>query len=619
MNNFLRITLVTWFMGLSGLQAQESYMLNYDNVEVRAVTQDIARFAKKTIILDPRVKGKVTIFSDSLLDQEQVWQVYLRTIQVNGFSAINEGNIIRIIPDNEATRDSNDPTQNADYVTKILLLNNRSADELLPMLKPIVGRQASLSSIASINSILLVDRKSNVDRIELLLEELDEDDTAKISIIKLNNLSSVEAVRILDKLKLQSNPTINNFIAIPFTQSNSVILSANKVVSKNVESTLRVLDEDVQNDGTVAVIYLKYAKADEVASIVNTVSSTFAADSDSQKPVVTYHEKTNSLIVSSEGSNLDLIRNLVAKIDIRRAQVLVEAIIVELSENAAKNLGIEAIFSGSDDDGNQIPIGITRFPSSNSPDLLAITGNSVQGGDDATLSAIATNSLLNTQGLVAGFGSIDSDGDSFVGIINAIAEDQNSNILSTPSIIAMDNEPANLVIGQEIPITIGESLGANNANPFRTTSRQEVGVKLSITPQINEGNSVILDIKQEVSGVAGALTGGSDIITNKRTIETTVLVDNNQIIVLGGLIDDDIQETINRVPVLGQIPILGRLFRSSSKSVIRRNLTVFLRPKILADSKSVNQISLEKYNFIKAEGLLNESREEIIDLSEDQD
>ena len=619
MNILLRITLMVWLMGLSGLQAQESYMLNYDNVEVRAVTQDIARFAKKTIILDPRVKGKVTIFSDSLLDQEQVWQVYLRTIQVNGFSAINEGNIVRIIPDNEATRDSNDPTQNADYVTKILLLNNRSADELLPMLKPIVGRQASLSSIASINSILLVDRKSNVDRIELLLEELDEDDTAKISIIKLNNLSSVEAVRILDKLKLQSNPTINNFIAIPFTQSNSVILSANKVVSKNVESTLRVLDEDVQNDGTVAVIYLKYAKADEVASIVNTVSSTFAADSDSQKPVVTYHEKTNSLIVASEGSNLDLIRNLVAKIDIRRAQVLVEAIIVELSENAAKNLGIEAIFSGSDDDGNQIPIGITRFPSSKSPDLLAITGNSVQGGDDATLSAIATNSLLNTQGLVAGFGSIDSDGDSFVGIINAIAEDQNSNILSTPSIIAMDNEPANLVIGQEIPITIGESLGANNANPFRTTSRQEVGVKLSITPQINEGNSVILDIKQEVSGVAGALTGGSDIITNKRTIETTVLVDNNQIIVLGGLIDDDIQETINRVPVLGQIPILGRLFRSSSKSVIRRNLTVFLRPKILADSKSVNQISLEKYNFIKAEGLLNESREEIIDLSEDQD
>ena len=215
----LRIILFLCFAGTLSAHAQESYMLNYDNVEVRAVTQDIARFAKKTIILDPRVKGKVTIFSDSLLDQDQVWQVYLRTIQVNGFSAINEGNIVRIIPENEATRDSNDQSQNADYVTKIFLLENRTAGELLPMLKPITGRQAHLSSITSINSIILVDRKSNVDRVEILLKELDRDDTAKISIIKLNNLSSVEAVRILDKLKLQSNPTINNFIAIPFTQN----------------------------------------------------------------------------------------------------------------------------------------------------------------------------------------------------------------------------------------------------------------------------------------------------------------------------------------------------------------------------------------------------------------
>jgi len=448
----------------------------------------------------------------------------------------------------------------------------------------------------------------------LLLKELDKNDSAKISIIKLENLSSVEAVRILDKLKMQSNPTINNFIAISFTQSNSVILSASKLVTKNVEKTLQTLDEDVQNDGTVAVIYLKYAKAEDVASIIDTVSNRFETETDSQKPVVTYHEKTNSLIVSSDDSNLDLIRNLVAKIDIRRAQVLVEAIIVELSETAAKNLGIETIFKDSD-----LPIGLTRFPGSNAPDLLAIAGNAIEGGDSATLNTAATNSLLNTQGFVAGFGNVNKDGDSFVGIINAIAEDQNSNILSTPSIIAMDNEEANLVIGQEIPITTGESLGANNSNPFRTTSRQEVGIKLSIKPQINEGNSVILEIKQEVSGVAGSLTAGADVVTNKRTIETTVLVDNNQIIVLGGLIDDDIQETVNRVPILGNIPLLGKLFSRTSKSVVRRNLTVFLRPKILADSQSINQVSLEKYNFIKAEGLLNEEREKIIDLSsEDQ-
>ncbi len=593
--------------------AQESYLLNYDNVEIRSVTQDIARFSKKTIILDPRVKGKVTIYSDALLDKDQVWQVFLRTIQVNGFSSINEGSIVRIVPENEATRDANLILNDADFVTKIFLLENRTAAEVLPMLKPITGRQSHLSSIPSANSVLLVDRKSNVNRIETLLRELDKNDSAKISIIKLDNLSSVEAVRILDKLKQQNNPTINNFIAIPFTQSNSVILSANKIVTKNVNNTLKILDADVQNDGSVAVIYLKYAKADEVASIINTVSARFATESDEQKPLVTFHEKTNSLIISSEDSNMALIRNLVAKIDIRRAQVLVEAIIVELSETAAKNLGIETIFSGSSKD--KIPIGITRFPSSNSPDLLAITGNAVDGGDNTTLGGIATTSLLNTQGLIAGFGNIDDSGDSFIGIINAIAKDKNSNILSTPSIIAMDNEPASIVIGQEIPITTGESLGANNANPFRTTSRQEVGIKLSITPQINEGNSVILEIKQEVSGVAGPITGSADLITNKRTIETTVLVDNNQVIVLGGLIDDDVQETVNRVPLLGRIPLIGKLFRSTSKSVVRRNLTVFLRPKILADSKSVNQVSLEKYNFIKAEGLLNEEREKIINLT----
>ena len=597
--------------------AQESYILNYDNVEVKKVTQDIARFAKKTIILDPRVKGRVTIFSNAALDQNQVWQVYLRTMQVNGFSSITEdGNIVRIIPENEATRDENIVLNDAEFLTKVFVLENRLVGEILPMLKPITGRQSHLSSIPSVNSILLVDRKSNVDRIETLLKELDEDDSAKISIMKLENLSSAEAVRILDKLKLQNYPSMNNFIAVPFTPSNSVILSANKIVTKNIKETLSKLDLDAYTDGSVAVIYLKYAKADEVAAIIETVASNFAVESDTEKPVITFHSKTNSLIVSSEDTDMNRIRNLVAKIDIRRAQVLVEAIIVELSETAAKNLGVEMIFSGSKE-GN-IPIGITRFPNANNPDLLAITGSAVQGGDDTTLSALATTSLLNTQGLIAGFGNINKDGDSFLGILNAIVNDQDSNILSTPSIIAMDNEPAHLVIGQEIPITTGESLGANNANPFRTTMRQEVGVKLSITPQINEGNSVILEIKQEVSGVAGPITGATDLITNKRTIETTVLVDNNQVIVLGGLIDDDVQGSTKRVPLLSRLPLLGRLFRSRNESVVRRNLTVFLRPKILVDSNSVDQISQEKYNFFAAEGILDQQKRDILDLTNEQ-
>ena len=593
-------------------QAQETFLLNYQDVDIAKVTQDISKFSKKTLILDPRVKGRISIFSDSILSAEQVWDVYMRTIQVHGFAALSDGGVVRIVPENEATRDSNESLSQSSIETKIFTLKNRAAGEILSQIKPITGRQSHLSSIPSINSILLVDKKSNIERIGQLLMKIDQNDSAAIKIIKLNNLSSVEAVRILDRLKAQNNPTINNFIAVPFTPSNSVIISADQVVTNNITETLNALDKDALTGGSIAVLYLKYAKAEEVATIINTVSSRFAGD-ENEKPIVTHHRETNSLIVSSEETNLEVIRNLVSKLDIRRAQVLVEAIIVELSETAAKSLGVETIFAGAQD-GN-IPVGITRFQNGSNPDLVALAGSLIEDGENATLSNAASSSLLQSSGLVSGFGDF-SGGDSFAGIISAVADDQNSDILSTHTVIAMDNEPANLVIGQEIPITTGESLGSNNANPFRTTSRQEVGIKLSITPQINEGNSVILEIKQEVSGVVGPLTGTADLITNKRSIETTVLVDNNQMIVLGGLNEDDLQESVSKVPLLGSIPVFGRLFRSSAESRVQRNLMVFLRPTILMDSADVTSLSGEKYNYINAEKIIGSSNKNILDLTE---
>ena len=593
-------------------QAQETFLLNYQDVDIAKVTQDISKFSKKTLILDPRVKGRISIFSDSILSAEQVWDVYLRTIQVHGFAALSESGVVRIVPENEATRDLNESLSQSSIETKIFTLKNRAAGEILSQIKPITGRQSHLSSIPSINSILLVDKRSNIERIDQLLKKIDQNDSAAIKIIKLNNLSSVEAVRILDRLKAQNNPTINNFIAVPFTPSNSVIISADQVVTNNITETLNALDKDALTGGSIAVLYLKYAKAEEVATIINTVSSRFAGD-ENEKPIVTHHRETNSLIVSSEETNLEVIRNLVSKLDIRRAQVLVEAIIVELSETAAKSLGVETIFAGAQD-GN-IPVGITRFQNGSNPDLVALAGSLIEDGENATLSNVASSSLLQSSGLVSGFGDF-SGGDSFAGIISAVADDQNSDILSTHTVIAMDNEPANLVIGQEIPITTGESLGSNNANPFRTTSRQEVGIKLSITPQINEGNSVILEIKQEVSGVVGPLTGTADLITNKRSIETTVLVDNNQMIVLGGLNEDDLQESVSKVPLLGSIPVFGRLFRSSAESRVQRNLMVFLRPTILMDSADVTSLSGEKYNYINAEKIIGSSNKNILDLTE---
>ena len=563
MNNFFKKSLlVTTLCAFFVVQAQETFILNYEDVDIKKVTQDIANFSKKTIILDPRVKGKVTIFSNSSLSSDEVWDVYLRTIQVNGFSALNDENFVRIVPENEATRDQNSGESGGEFITRVIELKNRSSVELLPLIKPIAGRQANVSSIASINSLLVVDRKSNVERITEVVQSLDEDNTASVTIVDLKNLSSVEAVRILEKLKSQNNPTINNFVAISFSASNSVIVSANSITTNIIKETLQQLDDDAISEGSVAVIYLKYANAEEVAGIVSSIASRFIS-SESEKPIVTYHAPTNSVVVSSDESNIATIKNLISKLDIRRAQVLVEAIVVELSETAARSLGVETIFAGAED--GEIPIGITRFQNGTGPDLLGLTGSAIESGDNANFSNIAANSLLNSQGIIAGIGRISEDDDSMIAIINAIDADKNSNILTTTSLLAMDNEEASTVIGQEIPITTGESLGSNNTNPFRTTSREEVGIKLSVKPQINEGNSVILEIKQEVSGVAGPLTGTTDLITNKRTIETTVLVDNNQIIVLGGLVDEDIQEDIQRVPVLGSIPVLGRLFQSTSE------------------------------------------------------
>ncbi len=609
--NFFLTTIL--FLGnINTIYSQETFILNYDDVDIKKVTQDIAQFSKKTIILDPRVKGKVTIYSNADLNRNQIWDVYLRTIQVNGFSAISEDGFVRVVPENEATRDDNvtNFSSDGDYQTSVIPLRNRSAEKILPMLKPITGRQSHLSSIASINSILIVDRASNVKRINDLINDLDKNNSANISIIKLDNLSAIEAVRILDKLKAQNNPTISQFVAIPFNPSNSVIISANAFVTSNIVETLETLDGDVKSNDSIDVIYLKYAKSADIAGILNSISGGFVPEADGAKTVITHHEKTNSLIVSSAESNLVTIRNIISQLDIRRAQVLVEAVIVELSETAAKNLGVETIFYGSDEDS--VPIGITRF-GNNGPDLLSIVGSTADE-TDVNLSNNASNSLLNSRGLLAGFGDLTPGKDNFIGIINTIAQDSNSNILSTPSLMAMDNELATSIIGQEIPITTGESLGTNNSNPFRTTSRQEVGIKLEVTPQINEGSSVVLKIKIEVSGIAGVPMSGMDIITNKRAIETTALVDNNQIIVLGGLVDEDTQDSISKVPLLGSVPIIGKLFQSSSSTIVKKNLMVFLRPTILTDSDSAISTSNEKYNYIKAKQILSDSQE-IIDLT----
>ena len=339
--------------------------------------------------------------------------------------------------------------------------------------------------------------------------------------------------------------------------------------------------------------------------ILKDVSASFNQEQNiDYKTVITSHEETNSIIIRSNPQTIRTLTSIVKQLDIRRPQVFVEAIIVEISDESAKALGVDTIYSGNST--NNTPIALTRFPSTTSPDLLSLaTASDDDSGLGATTSAAA--SLLNTRGLVAGVGNLIDGEDNFAMLLSVLRDDSNSNILSTPSAVVMDNEEASLLVGQEIPITTGESLGTNNLTPFRTTAREEIGIKLEVKPQISEADSVALFIRQEVSSIAGSqLPNSSDLITNKRQIETTVLADNGEILVLGGLISEEIQESVNKVPLLGDLPILGALFRSSAKSVQERNLMIFLRPTILRDSITTKDLSEEKFNLIRAKQLLNE-------------
>ena len=410
-------------------------------------------------------------------------------------------------------------------------------------------------------------------------------------------------MRILNSLKSDANTRFEKLGLATFQGANKIIFSGPREIVNKAKLLLSKLDQDNNTSENTKVIYLNYSKAEDILKILSDISGSFNQEQNEDfKTVITSHEETNSIIIRSNPQKIKSLINIVSQLDIRRPQVLVEAIIVEISELSAKSLGVDAVFSGNSDDDQ--PIAITRFPSSTSPDLLSIIG-SMDDSSNLSTSAAASNSLLNSTGLVAGIGNLTDGDDNFALLLNLLRADQDSDILSTPSGVALDNEEATLLVGQVIPITTGESLGANNITPFRTTAREEVGITLEFKPQINEQDSVALSIRVEVSSIAGAqLPNSNDLITNKSEIQSTVLADDKEIIVLGGLIKEEIEESVNKVPILGDIPLLGRIFRSSAESIDKRNLMVFLRPTILRDAVTTKDLSEEKFNLIRARQIL---------------
>ena len=603
LNKFVLVSLTSVVLLISF--ALNSAQINMRDADIRAFAADMAQISNKTIVLDPRVKGNVTVVSNQDLDAGEAYAVFLSVLRVHGYAAIENNGVVKVMPESGARQDATVNNKNNDSLaTEVIRLSQANARVIAPLLKPLVNKQGHIAAYEATNSIIIADYVGNLSRIKSILLELDKNPADTFELIPLDNTSANEVARILGSMWRGDNQMSKSFSAIAVERSNSILLRGQIGVIEQIKRVISRLDSNSSQSSNLKVIYLKYAKAEDLTGILEKVAESLEEEIPSEsskknKTSIGFHNDTNALIISAQPDILKSLESVISQLDIRRAQVLVEALIVEISDKLARDLGVQFLFLG---DGESSPIATQRFGTPN-PDLISTIG--AETSEDSTISSTmqtrAANSLLALDGLAVGVARYKASGTSFATILNLIAQDADSNVLSTPSIMTMDNEEASIVVGQEIPITTGETLSGSNSNPFRSVTRQEIGVKLVVRPQINEGNAVKMYINQEVSSIFGPLGEMStDLITNKRNIKTTVLVEDGETIVLGGLIDDDVQESVKKVPFLGDIPLLGRLFKTTSISRTKRNLMVFLRPTIVRDSNDVRAISNRKYNYFQA-------------------
>ena len=603
LNKFVLVSLTSVVLLISF--ALNSAQINMRDADIRAFAADMAQISNKTIVLDPRVKGNVTVVSNQDLDAGEAYAVFLSVLRVHGYAAIENNGVVKVMPESGARQDATVNNKNNDSLaTEVIRLSQANARVIAPLLKPLVNKQGHIAAYEATNSIIIADYVGNLSRIKSILLELDKNPADTFELIPLDNTSANEVARILGSMWRGDNQMSKSFSAIAVERSNSILLRGQIGVIKQIKRVISRLDSNSSQSSNLKVIYLKYAKAEDLTGILEKVAESLKEEIPSEsskknKTSIGFHNDTNALIISAQPDILKSLESVISQLDIRRAQVLVEALIVEISDKLARDLGVQFLFLG---DGESSPIATQRFGTPN-PDLISTIG--AETSEDSTISSTmqtrAANSLLALDGLAVGVARYKASGTSFATILNLIAQDADSNVLSTPSIMTMDNEEASIVVGQEIPITTGETLSGSNSNPFRSVTRQEIGVKLVVRPQINEGNAVKMYINQEVSSIFGPLGEMStDLITNKRNIKTTVLVEDGETIVLGGLIDDDVQESVKKVPFLGDIPLLGRLFKTTSITRTKRNLMVFLRPTIVRNSEDVRAISNRKYNYFQA-------------------
>ncbi|WP_290624413.1 type II secretion system secretin GspD [Kangiella sp.] len=632
--------------------------LNVRDADIREVVETVAKITGKTMIVDPRVKGlKVTIITAGNVDytKDQIYNIFVSALQVHKFQAIEANGVVKIVPDQQARSEyspvnvSNLDEYGDRYITQVIPVQNVDAQQIMNVLRPLVSPTSGhLFAVQGTNTLILHDSASNVRRISEIIDRTDKANDEEIEVIPLEHASASEIVRILESLSRSGRQQQGNEVQEPRyvadERTNSILLSANDRQRVRLRALIGSLDRPLNSMGNTKTVFLKYAKAEQVAEVLSGIgeikqkeeaaasgragaggAATGGVAAQRSLYSIQPHEETNALVLTAPPDIMREFDSVIRALDIRRKQVHVEAIIVEISDNKAKELGIQWLFAP---DGGSAPGGVVNFTNTGpgignvaagaiaargteeevftrDPETGAITGTETRrtAGDQGVALAEVLGGM---QGLGLGVARIRPDGFSWGAFIRALEGVTDSNTLSRPSVTTLDNVEAIFKSGQEIPIITGSTLGDNNSNPFQNVERKDVGVMLKLTPQINEGNYVRLDIEQEVSSIAGSTN--VDVVTNKREVKTSVLVPDGGMVVLGGLIDDDIQQSSQKVPILGDIPVLGHAFKSQRTQKIKRNLMVFIHPTVLKDDEELRELSSAKYSYIRAQQIEQANR-----------
>lgn len=620
----------------------EEYAASFKNTDINEFIQVVGRNLGKTIIIDPNVRGKIDVRSYDVMNEEQYYQFFLNVLEVYGFAVVEmDSGILKVIRDKDAKTAAlpvvDKETQGAGdtMVTRVVPVENVSVRELAPLLRQLNDQSGGgmVVSYDPSNVIMMTGRSETVQRLVDIIERVDRAGDQDVDMISLEYASASEIVRIAQSLYEKNNEGVPALLIpkiVADERSNSVIVSGEPRARARVVKLIKQLDQDLKTEGNTRVFYLKYAKAPEVVEVLKDVSRSIQAEVEQQSSTgnsnqrrrrsgdetvsISPHEPTNSVVITAQKDMLASLEKVIHDLDIRRAQVQVEAIIVEIMEGDNVNFGVQWISEDGGmvqyNDGNQVPIGSLAAGAYQAREREGTTTTRItDGGVEVTTTepdepgdiSLLANLLGSVNGMM--FGTIQND---WAAVVQAVTQDSKSNILATPSIVTVDNEEASFLVGQEVPTITGSTTGDNNDNPFQTVDRTEVGIKLKVTPQINEGDAVQMTIEQEVSSLSGATS--VDVIINKRELKTTVMADDGETIVLGGLIDEDVQESVSKIPLLGDIPILGRLFSSTSTSKQKRNLMIFIRPTIVRNGDRMRELSSAKYNYMRALQLDERSR-----------